>query len=96
MVIDTSAIIAILWNTEDRARCIEAIQAAPVRLMSAVSAYEASVVVFARRKSKADVSALWELLQIMKVQIDSLAKSKQLPLLFQGDDFARTDVLAKQ
>jgi ribonuclease VapC len=126
MVIDTSAIVAILWEQKERLRLLEAIQGASVRLISAVTAYEAAVVIFARRQSKEDVAALWELLQTLKVQIMpftyeeaiqaaaayqmygkgihpaalnicdcpvySLARSRQLPLLFQGADFLKTDV----
>lgn len=62
-VIYTSAIVAILPGEDKRPRFLDAIRAAPVRLMFAVSAYEAAVVVFARRKSTEDRAALWELLQ---------------------------------
>jgi ribonuclease VapC len=126
MVIDTSALLAILWEETERERFLEAISKAPRRLMSAVSAYEAAVVVFARRKRKADVAALWELLQTLRVQIVpfgyeeaadaavayqrygkgihraglnicdcpaySLARSLDLPLLFEGKDFSKTDI----
>ncbi|MCZ2076130.1 MAG: type II toxin-antitoxin system VapC family toxin [Bryobacterales bacterium] len=69
MVIDTSALLAILWEEGERERFLEAIRGAPTRLMSAVSAYEAAVVVFARRKRSEDVAALWELLQSLRIQI---------------------------
>lgn len=126
MVIDTSAILAILWEERERERFLEAIRETPIRLMSAISAYEAAVVVFARRKKHEDVAALWELLQTLQIRIVpfgyeeataaaatyqkygkgihpaglnicdcpaySLAQSQRLPLLFQGEDFAQTDV----
>ncbi len=126
MVIDTSAVLAVLWEENARDEFLTAIREAPTRLMSAVSAYEAAVVVFARRKKPDDVAALWELLQTLRIEIVpfgyeeateaaatyqrygkgihsaglnicdcpaySLARGRRLPLLFQGDDFMRTDV----
>lgn len=126
MVIDTSAILAIVWDEQDRERYLRVIRQSPVRLMSAVSAYEAAVVVFGRRKSQEDVSTLWDLLRTLDIEIMpfgyedaaeaaaayqaygkgvhqaslnicdcaaySLAQSTRLPLLFQGNDFAQTDV----
>ena len=50
MVIDTSAIVAILFNEPDQRRFSEAIEAAPVRLLSAVTRVEASFVVEGRKQ----------------------------------------------
>jgi ribonuclease VapC len=128
MVIDTSAILAILWEETERDRFLDALREAPIRLMSAVSAYEAAVVVFARRRKKEDVDALWELLQTLRIRIVpfgyeeaadaavtyqrygkgihpaglnicdcpaySLARSRRLPLLYQGEDFSRTEIVS--
>lgn len=127
MVIDTSAILAILWEEEERELFLRTIREAPTRLMPAVSAYEAAVVVFARRKKQEDVADLWELLQALRIEIVpfgseeaieaaasyqrygkgihpaglnicdcpaySLARGRHLPLLFQGNDFARTGIM---
>lgn len=49
MVIDTSAIAAILLKEADRDRFIDAIAADPVRLMSTVNALEAALVIEARK-----------------------------------------------
>ncbi len=49
MVIDTSALIAILQQEPEAARFAKAINEAPVRLLSAVSALEASVVIESRK-----------------------------------------------
>jgi len=48
MVIDTSALLAILWNEAERRRFNEAIQADPRRLISAATVLEASLVVESR------------------------------------------------
>ena len=48
MVIDTSALVAILQREADRRRFIEAIEAADVRLMSAATLVEISIVIEAR------------------------------------------------
>ncbi|TAM59712.1 type II toxin-antitoxin system VapC family toxin [bacterium] len=48
MVIDTSALVAILNDEPERAGLAEAIERDPVRLVSAVSLFEASIVVQAR------------------------------------------------
>lgn len=45
MVIDTSALVAILFDEPDAARYEESIVADPVRLLSAASAFEAAIVV---------------------------------------------------
>ena len=49
MVIDTSAIIAILLKEPDRRLLIDAIEADPVRLMSSLNALEAALVIEARK-----------------------------------------------
>ncbi len=49
MVIDTSALVAILLKEADRDRFIDAISSDPVRLISAVNALEAALVIEARK-----------------------------------------------
>lgn len=52
MVIDTSALIAILFGEADRDRLLDAISADPVRLISAINALETAVVVEARKREQ--------------------------------------------
>ncbi len=60
MVIDTSAIVAILLNEPDAALFTRAIEAAPVRLLSAVSRVELSFVIEGRKNQagRADLELL--------------------------------------
>lgn len=53
MVIDTSALVAILFDEPDRPGLARAIEADPVRLVSAATVLEASMVVEARRGDSA-------------------------------------------
>lgn len=48
MVIDTSALLAILWDEPERRNFIEKIEAADARLLSAASFVETSIVIEAR------------------------------------------------
>lgn len=48
MVIDTSALLAILWDEPERRSFIEKIEAADARLLSAASLVETSIVIEAR------------------------------------------------
>lgn len=50
MVIDTSAVIAILLKEPDRRLLIDAIEADPVRLMSSLNVLEAALVIEARKR----------------------------------------------
>jgi ribonuclease VapC len=49
MVVDTSAIAAILFDEPDAARMIQAMEAAPIRLLSVASLVEATLVVEGRK-----------------------------------------------
>jgi ribonuclease VapC len=49
MVIDTSAVVAILFDEEESLRYAKAIEASPVRLISAVSRVELSCVIEGRK-----------------------------------------------
>jgi ribonuclease VapC len=51
MVIDSSALIAILMNEPDAERFASAIEAAELRLMGATSAFEAAIVIAGRNRS---------------------------------------------
>jgi ribonuclease VapC len=125
MVIDSSAVLAILFAESDDAAFAEAIDADPRRMMSAVSVLEASIVVEAR-KGPAGGRELDLLLHRGRIDIVpfnahqlelareayrrygkgyhraglnfgdccayALASASGEPLLFKGDDFARTDI----
>ena len=126
IVVDTSAIIAILRNEPEKERFVDAILAASPRLMSAVSMQEAGMVIAGRFGDAAAWEPLDALLARMGVEIVAhdgalaglartaflrfgkgrhaaglnfgdcasyaLAKATDVPLLFKGDDFGRTDV----
>ena len=126
IVIDSSALVAILTGEPERDQFIEAVVSAERRHMSAVTHFEVRTVVL----RKAGDAMLRELLQFLavsqvlvhafdgdqseaafaayrrygkgsghKAQLNlcdcaayALARSLDLPLLFKGDGFARTDV----
>ncbi len=56
MVVDTSALIAILFNEPDAGAFAAAIAAAPKRLISAVSALEAAIVFKGNDFGKTDIT----------------------------------------
>ena len=126
MVIDTSAIFAAIAGEPDSPAYREAIKAAPVRLLSAVTMLEARIVLFARL-GPAAIAIFDELIaqaEIAVVPFDTaladaafeafrrygkgqgspaqlnfvdcigyaLARSRGLPLLYKGADFAQTDI----
>ncbi len=125
MVVDTSALLAILFKEPDASAFAAAIAAAPKRLISAVSALEAAIVL-ACRKGADGVSVLDELLATAQFEIVSLDEAQYLlareaysrfgkgrhpaglnfgdccayalarhldvPLLFKGNDFGKTDI----
>jgi ribonuclease VapC len=128
IVIDTSAIVAILRNEPEKDRFIDAILLAHPRLMSAVSLQEAGMVLAGRFGDDTAWEALDALLIVLDMEVVAhdaalaraarnaflrfgkgrhaarlnfgdcaafaLARTNNLPLLFKGDDFARTDILA--
>jgi ribonuclease VapC len=127
IVVDTSAVVAILRDEPEKDRFVDAILAASPRLMSAVSLQEAGMVIAGRYGAE----ATWEPLDALLVRLDveivahdaalariarlaflrfgkgrhsarlnfgdcasyALAKTHNVPLLFKGDDFARTDIV---
>jgi ribonuclease VapC len=125
MVIDTSAIVAILSNEPERERFIGLIEAAPIRRLSAASRVEATLVVEGRKRDagRADLDLFLhegevEIVPVTREQVElacdafrrfgkgrhpaglnfgdvfayALARVTGEPLLFKGDDFARTDI----
>ena len=125
MVIDTSAIVAILQNEPEQDTFIEAIELADIRLVSAASFLEASIVILTRYGMDGildlDLFMAKAGIEISSVDSDqaniarrafrdfgrgrhpaelnfgdcfsyALAKSLDLPLLFKGNDFSKTDI----
>ena len=127
MIIDTSAILAILFGEPDAARFEEAIATAQPRRMSVAALLEAAMVVESRGGTAAGheldlllETASIELVPVTTQQADAarrawrrfgkgnhpaglnfgdcfvyaLAATSDEPLLFKGEDFARTDIEA--
>ena len=127
MIVDTSAVLAILFGEREARRCDEAIAQAPRCRMSAVSFLEAAIVLESRSGAEAghELDAFLEAAAIDLAPVTpdqaaaarrawrrfgkgnhpaglnfgdcfsyALAESEREPLLFKGDDFARTDIEA--
>jgi ribonuclease VapC len=127
MVIDTSALVAMLNDEPEAERIETAVEADPVRLMSAASYVETAIVIDTRFGEPGGRELdLWlhraavDLVSVDSDQADAarvayrmygkgrhraglnygdcfsyaLAKVSGQPLLFKGDDFARTDIRA--
>ena len=125
MVIDSSAIVAVLLNEENAARLAQAIEAGSQRLLSAANLLEASIVIESRKGEaggrELDLLIYRAAIEIVAVDQDqaeiariawrrfgkgrhpaglnfgdcfayALAKSRGLPLLFQGDELSLTDI----
>jgi ribonuclease VapC len=125
MVIDSSAIVAILLNDADAADIAQAIESNSQRLLSAANLLEASIVIESRKGEaggrELDLLIYRAAIEIVAVDQNqaetariawrrfgkghhpaglnygdclayALAKTHQLPLLFHGDDFSRTDI----
>ena len=126
MVIDTSALLAILLGEPEAERVATAIENASLRLLSAANLLEASIVIEARKGEAGgrELDLLLYRSEIEVVAVDraqveaarlawrrfgkgrhpaalnygdcfayALAKSRDLPLLFRGEDFVRTDIV---
>lgn len=126
MVIDTSAMVAILLSEPTAYRLVEAVAAATRRLIGAPSLVETSAVMLGRKGPQGDI-ALSALLRSLDIEVAGMtegaaglaraayarfgkgvgdpavlnfgdclacgiAMDLDEPLLFVGDDFARTDV----
>jgi len=66
MVVDTSALIAIAWDEPERERFQKGIEREPVRLISAASVVEASIVVMYRAGRSAATQAVEDLDQLIE------------------------------
>jgi ribonuclease VapC len=126
IAVDTSAIVAIVFKEPERDRFVDAIEAAPLALISTVSVVELRMVVHARRGMRAVLLAN-DLLRLPRFEIVppgtadmeaafaafltygrgsshpaklnfgdvfsyALAKTRDPPLLYKGNDFAETDL----
>ena len=125
MVIETSAIIAVLLNEANAIGIARAIESCSPRLLSGANLLEASIVIESRKGEaggrELDLLIYRAAIEIVAVDQDqaeiarlawrrfgkgrhpaglnygdcfayALAKSRRLPLLFQGDDFSQTDI----
>lgn len=77
MIIDTSALIAILADEDEAAALATAIEDDPYRAMSSATYVEASIVMTARHGAEG-LRALDELLRISDVQIEPLSHKQAL------------------
>lgn len=128
IVLDTSALIAIVFGEPERDNFIRVIQQADKALISAVTVVEARMVVHGRRGQRG-VILLDDMLRLPMLEVVApgtaetdaayaafvtygkgsghgaglnfgdlfsyaLAKVRGLPLLYKGDDFAKTDVVS--
>ncbi len=128
MVIDTSAIIAILLDEPENETFSKLLSSEAPLAISAVTLHEASIVIAAKKKRTSAARLVDELvvdltIEVCAVTVDdamaardayfkygknyhraglnfgdcfayALAKSRNEPLLFKGDDFSKTDVTA--
>jgi len=127
MVLDTSAICAILFDEPERHDFVRAIAGAKIRLISSATLVECSIVVEAKRGEAAgrELDLLLHRARVQTVAVDeaqvdlaraawrrygkgrhpaglnlgdvfayALARARGEDLLFKGDDFAQTDVVA--
>lgn len=127
MVLDTSAVLAILWREPEADRFIAAIAASARRAVSTVTVLELQLVLVGRKGADAfdDLQLLLNEIEAEVVPFDAshlriaqqaflkfgkgrhpaalnfgdcisyaLAKGLGEPLLYKGDDFARTDIEA--
>ena len=123
IVIDSSAVIAILRRETDAEQFLEVIAKAPMRLVSSVNLLETSMVLAGRADAWTDLDRFIERAMIKVAPQDAeqveaarrafllygkgrhparlnlgdcaayaLAKVRNLPLLFKGDDFSLTDL----
>jgi ribonuclease VapC len=127
MVLDTSALVAILFDEPERHDFVGMILAARRRLVSVATVVESSIVVEARRGEAAgrELDLFLHRANIQSIAVDeeqaqiaraawrrygkghhpaglnlgdvfayALARATGEPLLFKGDDFAQTDIVA--
>jgi ribonuclease VapC len=99
IAVDTSALAAIIFDEPERDHFVKRIVESNVVLVSAVSVVEARMVVHGRRGPRAFVifgkgSGHPAGLNFGDVFSYALAKVQAVPLLFNGNDFAQTDLVS--
>jgi ribonuclease VapC len=128
IVLDTSAVIAIVFDEPERSDFADILARNTEVVMSAASLYEASLVAAAKKRNPAASALVDKFMRDMKVQVIpfehadvvgareayfdfgkgfhraglnfgdcfayALSKSMNAPLLFKGNDFSRTDIVA--
>jgi ribonuclease VapC len=127
LIVDTSALLAILYAEEDAEQYAEALATSELRLMSAANYLEAGIVVDSQIGAAAGrqfdalmTRANVEVEAVTRSQADvarqaylefgkgnhpaglnfgdcfayALAKTSGLPLLYKGNDFAKTDIIS--
>jgi len=127
MIIDTSAIIAILIDEPEREVFSQILSGEPAQAISVVTFHEASIVMAAKKGRAGGLKLVDELVRELQIEIAAasfddaigareaywrfgrgyhpaglnfadcfayaLAKMRDEPLLFKGDDFSRTDIV---
>jgi ribonuclease VapC len=99
IVVDTSALIAILNKEPERDRLLDILANDDRPVLSAVTYYETMLIASARRGT-ANLDDLAQILETIEAEIVPFdvdqARAKQLavPLLYKGSDFAATDIAA--
>jgi ribonuclease VapC len=127
MVIDTSALVAVVLEEPERDVFTDILARQPHLATSAASVFEASLVVATRKSKPKTATLVDDLLSALEIEIApfearmvrdareayfrfgkgyhparvnlrdcfayALAKSLDVPLLFKGDDFAKTDIM---
>jgi ribonuclease VapC len=79
MIVDTSALIAIAWDEPERTRFEDAIEADPVRLVSAASVLEGAIVMMRRAGRAAAseaVTRFHELLDQLGLEIEPVSAAQ--------------------
>jgi ribonuclease VapC len=82
MVIDTSALLAILWNEPERETFLGVIYADPAVAVSAVTYCEASIVLAARLKEIKAVKVLDQMIDELQLEVVSVDLSASLAARF--------------
>lgn len=89
MALDTSALVAVLFDEPDRHELVRKIAASRRRLISSATLLESSVVVESRR---GEIAGRELDLFLHRAMVQTVAVDEDL--LFRGQDFAKTDIVA--
>ena len=95
MIVDSSVLVAILQKAPEALRLSQAMALDPVCSVSAANWLEASMIMFARRGFMKFGKGIHPAgLNFGDCFAYALARDTGEPLLFKGDDFAKTDIPA--